>query len=281
MEEDLKKSDKTNNELNENNQDNIINNSINDLEAHSKRSYSCKIIDQKKKKFSGAEEIKMNITKKLNCLKTPQIKPKKGKLNPIPINIGVMKKNSRFKPIKGDDNVDTNIFNDTISEGENETSNKESSDSSSDPSDDENLKDDNNINNNINEENEELNNEYCLMKIRSENKIFSLADKKIKEENEDDFNEEGNIILKNLRKTMFRTKKSFLKNDKDYFNVINYALNEKIGKYKEDILMPKLKKKEKFHNTISFTKSKAKNNEISILEFLRKKSSIDKAKFDN
>ena len=43
MEEDLKKSDKTNNELNENNQDNIINNSINDLEAHSKRSYSCKI----------------------------------------------------------------------------------------------------------------------------------------------------------------------------------------------------------------------------------------------
>ena len=256
MEEDLKKSDKTNNELNENNQDNIINNSINDLEAHSKRSYSCKIIDQKKKKFSGAEEIKMNITKKLNCLKTPQIKPKKGKLNPIPINIGVMKKNSRFKPIKGDDNVDTNIFND-------------------------NLKDDNNINNNINEENEELNNEYCLMKIRSENKIFSLADKKIKEENEDDFNEEGNIILKNLRKTMFRTKKSFLKNDKDYFNVINYALNEKIGKYKEDILMPKLQKKEKFHNTISFTKSKAKNNEISILEFLRKKSSIDKAKFDN
>ena len=141
MEEDLKKSDKTNNELNENNQDNIINNSINDLEAHSKRSYSCKIIDQKKKKFSGAEEIKMNITKKLNCLKTPQIKPKKGKLNPIPINIGVMKKNSRFKPIKGDDNVDTNIFNDIISEGENEISNKESSDSSSDPSDDEDLKD--------------------------------------------------------------------------------------------------------------------------------------------
>jgi hypothetical protein len=40
------------------------------------------------------------------------------------------------------------------------------------------------------------------MKIRSENKIFSLADKKIKEENEDDFNEEGNIILKNLRKTI-------------------------------------------------------------------------------
>ena len=109
----------------------------------------------------------MNITKKLNCLKTPQIKPKKAKLNPIPINIGVMKKNSRFKPIKDDDNVDTNIFNDIISEGENEISNKESSDSSSDPPDDEDLKDNNNINNNIIEENEELNNEYCLMKIRS------------------------------------------------------------------------------------------------------------------
>ena len=34
----------------------------------------------------------------------------------------------------------------------------------------------------------------------------------------------------------------------------------------------------KIHNTISFSNSKAKNKEISILEFLRKNSSIDMTK---
>jgi hypothetical protein len=39
------------------------------------------------------------------------------------------------------------------------------------------------------------------------------------------------------------------------------------------------KKQASFHNTISFTKPK--NNKISILEFLRKNSSIDKTKTNN
>ena len=68
--------------------ENIIINYDPNLNIHSKRSYSCNINEQAGKKFSGCEEIKLNILKKLNFLKTPKLKPKKGKLNPIPINIG-------------------------------------------------------------------------------------------------------------------------------------------------------------------------------------------------
>ena len=37
---------------------------------------------------------------------------------------------------------------------------------------------------------------------------------------------------------MFVTKKSFLKKDKDYFDIINQSLNKKFKKYEEDILIP-------------------------------------------
>ncbi len=220
----------------------------------------------------------MNLHKKYAPLKTPQIKPMKCELNPNPINIGMVRKTSRFKSINDDDaNIDKNIFNDIISEGENESelSNKESSDSDSDFDEEENLKYNNAINT---QENLDLLTKFGVLKLKSENKLYTLNENKIKEENEDDFNESGNLVLKNIRRKMFETKKSFLKKDKDYFDIINQSLNEKFKKYKEDILMPK--NEQKFHNTISFSNSKAKKGEISILEFLRKNSSIDMKKLN-
>ena len=254
---------------------------------HNKRSYSCKVNELAVKKFSGCDEIRLNISKKYNVLKTPSLKPKKSDLNPVPINIGnAIRKASRFKPLNDDDSIDKNIFNDIISEGEKEVSHKDSSISSSDVEDKEEEKDNDEINNHDHKNddkfekeqiNNDINDEFALMKIHSENKIFCLSENKIKEENEDEFNEKGNLILKNVRKKMFHTKKTFLKNDKDNFDIINLALDGKYKKYKEDILMPK--KQASFHNTISFTKPK--NNKISILEFLRKNSSIDKTKTNN
>ena len=266
---------------------NIIFNYDPKFNPHNKRSYSCKVNEQAVKKFSGCEEIRLNISKKYNFLKTPSLKPKKSDLNPIPINIGnAIRKASRFKPLNDDDSIDKEIFNDIISEGEKEVSHKDSSLSSSDIDDKEEEKDNGeiNIHNPKNDDkfekiqiDDDLNDEFALMKLHSENKIFSLSENKIKEENEDEFNEKGNLMLKNVRKKMFHTKKTFLKNDKDNFDITNQALDEKYKKYKEDILMPK--KQTNFHNTISFTKPK--NNGISILEFLRKKSSIDKTKTNN
>jgi len=265
---------------------NIILNYDPKFNPHNKRSYSCKVNEQAVKKFSGCDEIRLNISKKYNILKTPSLKPKKSDLNPAPINIGnAIRKASRFKPLNDDDSIDKEIFNDIISEGEKEVSHKDSSLSSSEIVDKEEEKDNVEINNHKNDDNkfenvqinDDINDEFALMKIHSENKIFSLSENKIKEENEDEFNEKGNLMLKNVRKKMFHTKKTFLKNDKDIFDITNQALDEKYKKYKEDILMPK--KQSSFHNTISFTKPK--NNGISILEFLRKNSSIDKTKANN
>ena len=127
--------------------ENIIINYDPNLDIHSKRSYSCKVNEQAGKKFSGCEEIKLNILKKLNFLKTPKLKPKKGKLNPIPINIGnAAKKGSRFQRLNDDDSIDKNIFNDIISEGEKEISHKDSSLSSSEIVDKEEEKDNGEIN---------------------------------------------------------------------------------------------------------------------------------------
>jgi hypothetical protein len=248
-----------------------------DISPHSKRSYSCKINEQfTKKKFSGCEEIKLNINKKYAPLKTPQIKPMKCDLNPEPINIGMIKKNSRFKPINGNSDIDKKIFNEIISEGDNEISDKDSPDSDSDFNEEDNLKYDNPINNINDQENLDLFKKFGFFKLPSENKIFTLPENKIKEENDDDYNENGNLMLKNLRRKMFETKKNFLKKNKDSFDIMNHELNEKFKKYKEDILMPK--SEIKLHNTISFSNSKAKNKEISIFEFLRKNSSIDMKK---
>ena len=272
----IKEEKEDNNIIDNQNIDNVdIDAKINEyLSPHSKRSYSCKINEQKK--FSGCEEIKMSLNKKYAPLKTPQIKPMKCELNPNPINIGMVRKASRFKSINDDNaNVDKNIFNEIISEGENESdlSNNESSDLDSDSDDEENLK----YNKVINiQENLDLLSKFGIFKIKSDNKIFTLHENKIKEENDDDFNENGKLVLKNVRRKMFETKKSFLKKDKDYFDIINQSLNEKCKKYKEDILMPK--NENKFHNTISFSNSKAKKEELSILEFLRKNSSFDKTK---
>ena len=135
--------------------------------------------EENNEKFSGIKEIRENLKKKYIYLKTPQIKPKKSKLNPIPINIGTIsgkKKNVRFKPINEKD-IDKNIFNDIISEGETE-SNKYNSDW--DSSSDDNAYAQLNINKEINKENNEenenrkdnINDELCLMNIHSESKIL-------------------------------------------------------------------------------------------------------------
>ena len=287
MEEESKENRKENDYINEDS-GNIILNYDPNFNPHNKRSYSCKVNEQNIKKFSGCDEISLNLNKKYNFLKTPSLKPKKSHINPAPINIGnAIRKGSRFKPLNDDDSIDKNIFNDIISEGEKEVSNKDSSNSSSDSDDKEEEKDNGEINiNNIHnkddnfeneQNNHDINDEFSLLKLHSENRIFSLSDYKIKEENEDEYNEKGNLMLKNVRKKMFHTKKTFLKNDKDNFDITNQVLDEKYKKYKEDILMPK--KQVNFHNTISFTKPK--NNGVSILEFLRKKSSIDKTKIEN
>ena len=39
-----------------------------------------------------------------------------------------------------------------------------------------------------------------------------------------------------MRRKMFQAKRSFLKNDKDYFNILNNNLDEKYKRYREDIL---------------------------------------------
>ena len=224
---------------------NIILNYDPKFNPHNKRSYSCKVNEQAVKKFSGCDEIRLNISKKYNILKTPSLKPKKSDLNPAPINIGnAIRKASRFKPLNDDDSIDKEIFNDIISEGEKEVSHKDSSLSSSDIDDKEEEKDNVEINNHKNDDNkfenvqinDDINDEFALMKLHSENKIFSLSENKIKEENEDEFNEKGNLMLKNVRKKMFHTKKTFLKNDKDNFDITNQALDEKYKKYKEDII---------------------------------------------
>ena len=150
------------------------------LLSFSKRSNSCKVNEVNKKKFSGAGEYKEKIENIFVCLKTPQLKPKKCELNPIPLNIGTnsaKKKSSRFKPIN-DEEIDKNIFNDIISEDDKEGSNKYSSDSDSDSlySNEEQLNMNNEINNKINNEKQIINDinvdNFSLMKIHSENRIL-------------------------------------------------------------------------------------------------------------
>ena len=80
--------------------------------------------EQAVNKFSWCNEIRLNISKKYNVLKTPSLKPKKSDLNPVPINIGnAIRKASRFKPLNDDDSIDKDIFN--HSEGEKEISLKD------------------------------------------------------------------------------------------------------------------------------------------------------------
>jgi hypothetical protein len=237
-----------------------------------KRSYSCRINEPKNKNFSEGDDIKMNLNKKFLYLKTPQIKPKKSKLNPVPINIGSIScftKKSKFNLLNNDDD---NIMNDIISEGDNEESNEMSLDSSSDPTLGEEVKDNEE---NIDIETFDINeNDLIIKKLNTDKKKMpEITEFKIIEEN-DDFDENGQLSLKNIRKEMMQSKRIFLKNDKDIFNRIDNSLSEHLQKFKEDILMgnaPSLGLQ--LHKTTGFGQTHPRKA-LPILEFLRKNSAI-------
>ena len=220
------------------------------------RSYSCRINEEKRQEFTyNDEEIKKNLAQKFKFLKTPQLKPKKSGIIPNPINIGsisISNKKSKYK---------MNNENIILSEGEDEESNENSSDSNSELYEDREIDD---ISNNLlisqELENKE-NNNYNSNEIR---------EFKIEEEN-DEYNEKGNLVLKNLRKNMIQSKKDALKNcknSKKYENI----LTEKYKKIKENILSINDNEEENsskfFHKTIGFSN----HNNLPILEFLRQNS---------
>lgn len=279
---------KTSNKKEENDDINIVNGYEDNYNAcyYAKRSYSCKVNDSKNKKLINNEEIKMNLNKKFMCLQTPQIKPKKSKLNPNPINIGSIshnKKKSRFNILKVDEN-NNDIINDVISEDNNENSNDFSCDSSSDFTDEEDVKETNEVSdldkpNDIENNNNIINNvknNLLAKKLKSENmKYVNNDDYKIIEEN-DDYDEYGQISLKSLRKEMFQSKRKFTKNDKDIIDKIeNGNIKEQIKKYKDDILLgideKEMQMDQKFHKTTGFPQ--ARKNNLPILDFLKKNSS--------
>ena len=236
-----------------------------------KRSYSCRINEPKNKNFSGGDEIKLNLNKKFLYLKTPQIKPKKSKLNPVPLNIGSIScstKRSRFNLLDEDNN---NIMNDIISEGDNEESSELSSDSSSNFSGGEEIKENIEIENCGDNENNNINSEIIINKISTDNKKFNdISEFKIEEEN-DDYDENGHLSLKNVRRQMIQSKKLFLKNDKDIFNIIDKNFIENFKKLKDDILMGSEQIGPHLHNTTGFGQAHRKKA-LPILEFLRKNS---------
>ena len=242
-----------------------------------KRSYSCRINEPKNKNFSEGDDIKMNLNKKFLYLKTPQIKPIKSKLNPVPINIGSISCSNKKSKYNLLDNDNDNIINDIISEGDNEESNEMSLDSSSDLILGEEVKDnedDIEIENFDINESDNPENDLMLKKLNTEKKIMpDISQFKIIEEN-DEFDENGQLSLKNIRKEMMQSKKIFLKNDKDIFNRIDNNLVEHLQKFKEDILIgnePTLSLQ--LHKTTGFGQTHPKKA-LPILEFLRKNSSI-------
>lgn len=250
-------------------------NSINYYTA--KRSYSCRINEPKNKNFVNKEEIKLNLNNKFMYLKTPQIKPKKASLNPAPINLGsisCIKKKTRFNLL----NNDNNIIKDIISEGENEESNEFSIDSSSDFTGGEEIKitqENSEFDIIDNNENDFKENDLACKKLKSENTKYEKdEDYKIEEEN-DDFDENGKISLKNVRKYMIQTKKKISKNINDIFYKIDNNYNEQYKKYKEEILMGEEEEEEVgryLHKTTGFSQAHQRSG-LPILEFLKKNSS--------
>ena len=232
-----------------------------DLYISQQRSYSCRIGDQKSKKFNyNNEEIENNIKRKLKFLKTPQIKPKKSKVIPNPISLGTISfsnKKSKFNIIKND-----NII---LSEGEEEESNEYSSDSNSDF---QNKLENNNINIDNNKEiNNKENNNYINNEM---DKVNDIKEFKIEEEN-DEYNEYGNLSIKNIRKNLIQSKKSVLKNIKNN-NEIENILSEKYKKIKDNILNNNDNEEEvpkTLFKTIGFSKV---NLNLPILNYLRKNS---------
>ena len=251
----------------------------NNLYYIAKRSYSCRINETKNKNFVNKEDIKINLNNKFMYLKTPQLKPKKSQLNPTPINLGsisCVKKKSRYNLLNNSNN---NIIKDIISEGENEDSNEFSSDSSSNFTGGEEIKDNqensiiDNIDNNENENNLKEN-EFPCKKLKTENAKYEKDENNKIEEENDDFDENGLMSLKNIRKDMIQSKRKFSKNDNDIFNKIDNNLIEQYKKYKEDILMGNEEEQieRKLHKTTGFSQARNRNG-LPILEFLKKNSS--------
>ena len=251
----------------------------NNLYYIAKRSYSCRINETKNKNFVNKEDIKINLNNKFMYLKTPQLKPKKSQLNPTPINLGsisCVKKKSRYNLLNNNNN---NIIKDIISEGENEDSNEFSSDSSSNFTGGEEIKDNqensiiDNIDNNENENNLKEN-EFPCKKLKTENTKYEKDENNKIEEENDDFDENGLMSLKNIRKDMIQSKRKFSKNDNDIFNKIDNNLIAQYKKYKEDILMGNEEEQieRKLHKTTGFSQARNRNG-LPILEFLKKNSS--------
>ena len=267
------------NNINNNDENLIINNGQdenNNLLYVAKRSYSCKINEPKNKKFVNNDDIKLNLNKKFMYLKTPQIKPKKSQLNPAPINLGSISyanKKSKFNLLN--DNI--NIINDIISEGDNEESNEFSYDSSSDFTDGEEIKEKiENSEIDVSEEKirNENDNDLNIKKLNTLGKIGKIDEGKIEEENDDDYDENGKISLKNVRKGLIQSKRVFSKNDIDIFDKIDKNIMDHFQKYKEDILMDNKNETQglNLHKTTGFGQAHPKNG-LPILEFLKKNSS--------
>ena len=223
----------------------------------SQRSYSCKVGGAKSKNFTyNNEEIKSDLNKKFKYLKTPKIRPKKGKTIPNPINIGSISHSTKKSKSKFID--EENII---FSEGEQENLKEGISDSDSDLNiEKENLNIDNIIKEKI--ENKE-NNNYISNEIY---KINEVKEFEIEEENDDDnFNEKGNLVLKKLRKNMIQSKINVIKKTKNYNeleNILNDTEREETQK--------------KLFKTIGFQKE---NKNLPILDFLRKNSASISEKY--
>ena len=272
-----KKEEKVN--INDKNIYQIDINKVNEEEDYyynTKRSYSCKVGDSKKKKFIyNIDEIKLNIDNKLKYLKTPKIRPKKSHLIPKPIDLGsssCSNKKSKFNFIN-----EENII---LSEGE-ESLKDNSSDSMSNNDDEkENIRNLNIIkdisikNENNNNDNDNNNNINKINNVNINN-LINIQEFKIEEEN-DEYNEYGELVLKKLRKNFIQTKKTILKNIKK-INEFDNFLKEKYNTIKENVLNQNEKEEDEevpknLCKTIGFTKIKNKN--LSILDFLRKNSSM-------
>ena len=254
-----------NNDNKKENINNIINitneqDENNNLWYNPKRSYSCRLDDIKNKKFNyNNEEIELNLNEKFIYLKTPQLKPKKSKLNPTPINIGSISCSTKKSKLSllNDENI-------ILSEGEDEESIESSSDS-----DFYIKKDENDIIPNINEK--KIEDDKKL-----ENKISEIKEFKIEEENDDDYDENGHLILKKLRKNMIQSKKIISKSNK-MINRLDNILIEKYKKYKCYILNENIEDEftpEILHKTSGFPHHNNNDDEeeLPILEFLRRNS---------
>ena len=186
------------------------------------------------------------------CLKTPQIRPKKSTLIPNPIYLGstsCSSRKSRFN-LLGDENV---IF----SEGEEESIENSSDSLSINIKEKENMQNLNNLKEKLNDKN--------FINIK---KTMSIPKFSIEEEN-DDYNEKGDLILMKFRKNMIHSKKTFSKKFKNNNELENFltkkfdVIKDTILNYNEEEVPPNLFK------TIGFSQVK---NDLPILDFLQRKS---------